>query len=75
MVFHHFSSMVGPINEDSEFKINSPNKASNLKTEKKFLSNLDKHINRNLDKETINPTEKIGIKGYLNSVNFLLFTI
>ena len=34
----------------------------NLKAEKKFLSNLDKHINKSLDEETINPTEKTGEK-------------
>ena len=59
MVFHHFASMVGPVNEDSIPCKSSNN--DNLKTEKKFLSNLDKHINANLDDETISPTEKTGL--------------
>ena len=66
MVFHHFASMVGPVNEDSILRKSSNN--DNLKTEKKFLSNLDKHINTNLDDETINPTEKIGL--YIKKSDF-----
>jgi len=49
----------------------------NLKAEKKFLSNLDKHINKSLDEETINPTEKTGtvvyptLKEYIYNKSFV----
>jgi len=59
MVFHHFTSMVGVIEEQTTRDKDVDGRHSHLKAEKKFLSNLDKHINKNMEEDTINPTEKI----------------
>ena len=60
MVFHHFTSMVGVIEEETSRDKAVDGRHSHLKAEKKFLSNLDKHINKNMEEDAINPTEKIG---------------
>lgn len=67
MVFHHFSCMIGNIEgeEDSENFVSAIPRTSMVDAtpveEKKFLSDLDRHLNRGEHKdETMHPNEKAG---------------
>ena len=59
MVFHHFKSMIGSVQESNMSGKEVNPREDNAQVERKFLSNLDKHMNRE-NNDLSHPTEKAG---------------